>query len=115
MGSQKSLVEGRKYHLIASSVAQAWNNGICVLNSIENNRALVTKLEGANQHTKFNVPISDLHEIVKFICIKERGEHKLGDIMETAMFYYELYNKEFPEYYVPLAEFREERINQILE
>lgn len=116
MGSQKSLVEGCKYYLIASE-SQAWNNGICILNSIQNNRALVTKIEGANQHTKFNVPISDLYELIQFICIEEfvgkNDGFKLGQIIESSMWHFQ--NTFIGKHFKPLGIFREERINQILE
>jgi hypothetical protein len=114
MGSQsKKLIEGRKYHLISDSNSQSWNDGICVLDSIilVNGRALVTKL---NTNTQFNVPISQLYEIVIFICIKEGlGSIKVGDLVDwCTMKDYE--NVNFREHFKPLAEYREERINQIL-
>ena len=116
MGSQsQTLVVGRKYHLISDSKSQSYNNGICVLDSIDKNRALVTKLEGYNKGQLFNVPISQLYEIVIFICIKEGfGSGKVGDIVDwCTMKDYEC--ADFREHFIPLAEFREERINQILE
>jgi len=40
MGSSQGekLVIGRKYYLISNSKNQSWNDGICVLDSIEKNR-----------------------------------------------------------------------------
>jgi len=118
MGSQsEKLVIGRKYYLNSSSKGQSWNNGICVLDSIEKNRALVTKLEGSSSGQTFNVPINSLYGFSNFICIESLETklftHKVGDIIETTTWHYE--NTYVGEFFKPLHEFREERINQILE
>jgi hypothetical protein len=115
MGSQsKKLIEGHKYKLISDFKSQSWNNGICVLDSIilTDGRALVTNL---NTNIQFNVPISQLYELVIFICIKEGfGSIKVGDVVDwCTMKDYE--NINFREHFKPLAEYREERINQILD
>ena len=111
MGSSQGekLVIGHKYYLISNSKNQSWNDGICVLDSIEKNRALVIKLDGS----EFNVPIDSLYGLIKFICIEDmETTYKVGDVIESTMWHYK--NTYIGEFFKPFCEFREERINQIL-
>jgi hypothetical protein len=74
------------------------------------------------------VPLCDLYETIPFICIDsytgthpfpDKYNYSVGEISYSTMWHYQNPNNipvyfYFAKYFKPLAEYREERINQIL-
>ena len=119
MIAKTELIIGNRYFLISDSPSQKWNDGVCSLIEHNDFRATIYKF---NTKSNVNVPISQLYPIIKIIIVKKISlNFKEGDILDSTIhnfldepcWYINGYHYDL-EYAVSLAEYRENKINEIL-